>query len=225
MAVAKYAMNKDSFYQDAANYWETVPATVNGMLGGYGHISSKDIGGSIQFLKPFLTCEWDDRVLNERALDCGAGIGRVSKHLLLPLFQQVDMVEQNQKFVDAAPKYIGESSSKMGKYICSGLHQFVPQAQWYDVIWIQWVLGHLSDDHLVNFFKRCKTGLKENGIICVKENISREGVILDEQDSSVTRSSKELKRIFEKAGLTVVKEDVQKNFPLEIYGVEMYALR
>ena len=164
-------------------------------------------------------------MLNERALDCGAGIGRVSKHLLLPLFQQVDLVEQNQKFLDQAPQYLGENSEKVGKYICSGLQQFAPQAKWYDVIWCQWVLGHLTDDHLVSFFKRCKEGLKENGLICVKENIAREGVILDEQDSSVTRSRKELKRIFNRAGLTVIKEEAQKNFPMEIYTVIMFALR
>ena len=55
MAVAKHAMNKDSFYQDAAKYWETVSPDVNGMLGGYGHISGLDISESVQFLKSFLT--------------------------------------------------------------------------------------------------------------------------------------------------------------------------
>jgi protein N-terminal methyltransferase len=40
----------------------------------------------------------------------------------------------------------------------------------YDVIWVQWVLGHLPDDDFVAFFKRCKLGLAPNGFICVKEN-------------------------------------------------------
>ena len=55
MAVAKKAMKQDNFYQDAAKYWETVDPSVDGMLGGYGHISSVDVAGSIKFLKPFLT--------------------------------------------------------------------------------------------------------------------------------------------------------------------------
>jgi len=33
-----------------------------------------------------------------RALDCGAGIGGVTKNLLLPLFDAADMLEVNQNF-------------------------------------------------------------------------------------------------------------------------------
>ena len=38
--------------------------------------------------------------------DCGAGIGRVSKRLLLPLFESVDLVEQNPQFLERAKTYI-----------------------------------------------------------------------------------------------------------------------
>lgn len=41
-----------------------------------------------------------------RALDCGAGIGRVSKRVLLPLFSEVDLVEQNQTFLEKAKTYL-----------------------------------------------------------------------------------------------------------------------
>lgn len=44
-------MDKNDFYNHAAVYWSNVPATVDGMLGGYGHISTVDINGSSQFLK------------------------------------------------------------------------------------------------------------------------------------------------------------------------------
>ena len=39
-------------------------------------------------------------------VDCGAGIGRVSKQLLLPIFTRVDLVEQNKTFLDSAPGYL-----------------------------------------------------------------------------------------------------------------------
>ena len=39
-------------------------------------------------------------------VDCGAGIGRVAKHLLLPSFDKVDLVEQNGEFLGAAPKFL-----------------------------------------------------------------------------------------------------------------------
>ena len=44
----------DKLYDDAEAYWKTVPATVGGMLGGYGHISSTDVVGSKKFIRRFL---------------------------------------------------------------------------------------------------------------------------------------------------------------------------
>ena len=44
--------------------------------------------------------------LLQRCLDCGAGIGRVTKNLLLPLFDIVDMVEQNADFLERAKDYL-----------------------------------------------------------------------------------------------------------------------
>ena len=46
------------------------------------------------------------------SLDCGAGIGRVAKCLLLPLFEKVDLVEQNREFLEAADRYlVGKSNN------------------------------------------------------------------------------------------------------------------
>lgn len=45
-----------------------------------------------------------------RALDCGAGIGRVSKRLLLPIFSEVDLVELNSDFLDQAKTYLVKKS-------------------------------------------------------------------------------------------------------------------
>ena len=40
------------------------------------------------------------------SLDCGAGIGRVSKRLLLPLFREVDLIEQNPLFLERSQEYL-----------------------------------------------------------------------------------------------------------------------
>lgn len=39
------------FYTAAVKYWEHVPPTIDGMLGGFGFISQIDIKGSTKFLK------------------------------------------------------------------------------------------------------------------------------------------------------------------------------
>lgn len=44
-------LQSHEFYTDAAKYWENIPATVDGMLGGFGFISHTDIEGSQLFLK------------------------------------------------------------------------------------------------------------------------------------------------------------------------------
>lgn len=46
--------NETTFYSNAEDYWKEVPPTVDGMLGGYGSISSIDINGSKAFLQKFL---------------------------------------------------------------------------------------------------------------------------------------------------------------------------
>jgi hypothetical protein len=45
---------RTSFYGNAAEYWSSVPATVDGVLGGFGFISRTDIQGSLSFLKQLL---------------------------------------------------------------------------------------------------------------------------------------------------------------------------
>lgn len=39
------------FYTSAARYWDRIPPTVDGMLGGFGFISQTDIRGSTAFLR------------------------------------------------------------------------------------------------------------------------------------------------------------------------------
>ena len=163
---------------------------------------------------------------NHRALDCGAGIGRITKRLLLPMFQTVDMVELSRKFLDASHQFIGEQVSRVDKFICSGLQDFTPEVGRYDVIWCQWVLGHLTDSDLEDFFKRCQAGLAPEGLLVIKENVatnnSRE---FDEDDSSFTRPKELLVQIILKSGLTIVKEQKQKGFPKGLYEVYMFALK
>lgn len=48
------AEDETTFYSNAEDYWKEVPPTVDGMLGGYGSISSIDINGSKAFLQKFL---------------------------------------------------------------------------------------------------------------------------------------------------------------------------
>lgn len=46
--------DEKQFYSKAKTYWKDIPPTVDGMLGGYGFISSIDISSSRKFLQRFL---------------------------------------------------------------------------------------------------------------------------------------------------------------------------
>ncbi|XP_031143174.1 N-terminal Xaa-Pro-Lys N-methyltransferase 1 [Sander lucioperca] len=212
------------FYSKAEDYWREVPPTVDGMLGGYGSISSIDINGSKAFLQKFLG-EGEGKTSAGCALDCGAGIGRITKRLLLPLFKTVDLVDVTQEFLDKAKTYLGEEGNRVGRYLCSGLQDFVPESGRYDVIWIQWVIGHLTDDHLVDFLQRCQKALRPNGLVVIKDNVAYEGVVPDEVDSSVCRDLEIVHSLVGRAGLRIVHEEQQTNFPKEIYQVHTLALR
>jgi len=210
------------YYNKAASYWENVNPTIDGMLGGFAKISPTDIEGSSKLLKALL--KEDQGPGCERALDCGAGIGRITKHLLTKYFKTVDLVEQDEHFLEKGREYLGENP-RVGTLFCAGLQNFQFQPEAYDLIWCQWVLGHLTDLHLVDFFKRSSAALKPNGRIVVKENVTSSGQVeRDEEDSSVTRPPALLKSIFAKAGLSIYKEFKQNKFPKELYEVHMFVL-
>lgn len=145
--------------------------------------------------------------------------------MLVKHFAKVDLVEQNKNFLEKAKDYLG-NSDKVENLFCCGLQNFEPKPQEYDVIWCQWVLGHLTDDHLVSFFQRCLSGLKTNGLIVVKENMTSSGEVeRDDEDSSVTRPEEVLKILFAKAGMEIVLELKQQKMPQGLYPVKMFALR
>ncbi|XP_069465324.1 N-terminal Xaa-Pro-Lys N-methyltransferase 1 isoform X1 [Ambystoma mexicanum] len=216
--------DEGQFYGKAKEYWKEVPPTVDGMLGGYGHISNTDIAGSRRFLQKFLE-DGPEQIGTSCALDCGAGIGRITKRLLLPIFHTVDMVDVTEDFLAKAKTFLGKDGKRVGSYFCCGLQDFHPEPKRYDLIWIQWVIGHLTDDHLVAFLKRCKVGLRPNGIVVIKDNTTQEGVVMDEVDSSICRDVKVVRNIIKAAGLTLLLEEKQRNFPDEIYNVLSFAMR
>lgn len=220
-----------TWYASAHEYWDdeaNCPLSDDGVLGGFAHVSGMDVKDSRRFLKHVRETtrpEWECRT----AVDCGAGIGRVSKLLLLPMFEHVDLVEQSPRLLRGVPQYLGADErlrARVRDLYCMGLQDFEPAAASYDLIWMQWVLVHLTDVDLVRFLRRCKQALTPHGFIVIKENIfqTAEPYDLDRQDSSITRSAVYYKSLFKQAGLTLLAERRQRHFPEELYPVKMYAL-
>ncbi|XP_019156326.1 PREDICTED: alpha N-terminal protein methyltransferase 1 [Ipomoea nil] len=231
--------SKSQWYGTAIRYWEKVDATVDGVLGGYGHVNDADIAASDAFLTSILA----ERFPAQRdaptagrtsrhlvALDCGSGIGRVTKNLLLRHFNEVDLLEPVPHFLEAARVNLAPEDltvpemHRAANFYCVPLQDFTPDAGRYDVIWVQWCIGHLADDDFISFFKRAKIGLKPGGFFVLKENIARTGFVLDKEDKSITRSDQYFKELFNQCGLYIYTMKDQKGFPDELFAVKMYAL-
>ncbi|KAJ0181801.1 hypothetical protein K1T71_002523 [Dendrolimus kikuchii] len=216
------SVNGSISYNKALEYWAEIPATLDGVLGGFGFISQIDIDGSKLFLKSILSSKVSPG--NQLAIDCGAGIGRITKDLLIPHFDLVDAVEPDEKFINTIKSFVGDNSTKIGMLYNLSLQEFAPVKK-YDVIWNQWVLGYLKNEDLVSYLIRCRNALNTNGVIVIKENVTSSGISeTDDVDSSVTRSLKQYLRIFKESGLKRVKQCKQTNFPNGIYPVYMFAL-
>ena len=180
------------------NYWASISADDNGMLGGiplapgFGNVSKIDLQGSRNFLaKLGIGSRAGNSSLRKAklALEGGAGIGRITEGLLLNgVAERVDVVEPIAKFTDAGLK--GKDGVRR-IYNC-GLEEWVPDledGERYDLVWTQWCVGHLTDDQLVGYLERCKSVLNpEGGVIVFKENTTANGADeYDDVDSSVTR--------------------------------------
>jgi len=59
----------------------------------------------------------------------------------------------------------------------------------------------------------------------IKENIAQKGFIVHKDDCSVTRSDELYKKLFAKAGLQIIRQEWQEDFPKEMFAVSQYALR
>jgi protein N-terminal methyltransferase len=183
------------------------------VLGGFSWINGIDLSSSQIFLLAHYTPK------GGRALDCGAGIGRVAKELSKN-FAPVDLVEPN-------PSLSKQCTIADRVWNCR-LEEFIPQLS-YEIIWIQWVLLFVvEDEQIVQILKRLA---EKSEVIFVKENVlkMKEGQrIIDEADSSVTRSRADFESIFTRAGLQIIAhcadERLARREP-RIFPVHMYLLK
>ena len=87
--------NKDEFYGKAKSYWTGVKPDLDGMMGGLSQLSPLDVAESRPFLNKLIS---KHEMETESVVDLGAGIGRVTQKLFLPLFKEVRGEKIAKKF-------------------------------------------------------------------------------------------------------------------------------
>lgn len=217
----------DTWYETVEAHWKAEEANVKGVLGGLDHTHTPDINASRCFLKRLQRLPSAPKFCS--ALDCGAGVGRVSGSVLLDNFDIVDLLEGNRRLLEVAKKRLfkSETRGRARRFICSSLQIFKPKPELrYDVIWIQWVFLHLTDEDLVKFLKTCQICLKNGGFVCIKDNaVIRGGFEVNRDDNSIARTDSHYKELFAKAGLKLCLETRQTKWPSDLIPVKMYALQ
>jgi protein N-terminal methyltransferase len=164
-------------------------------------------------------------ITNKRALDCGAGLGRVTKYLLSKNFEKIDLVEQNTLFIKESIRYL-DGVEEVGERFESSLRDFRPQKGLYSCIWVQWVSTHLLDLEFVDFLGRCKEGLvEEGGLIVLKENVSEGKTYIDQTDFTVVRSLQGIGKLIKKANLNIHACATQVEMPEDLCTVIMLAMK
>lgn len=223
----------NNWYHKAVAYWDQQEASYDGVLGGFGHTSDLDVRDSRALLLKAMRVQLEAADKGERqltAIDCGAGVGRVTEQLLRHHFHTVDLLEPSQHLLDTARTNLSAMAvprprGVAGNFYCAGLQQHTFEPGRYDAIWIQWCMLYLTDVDFISLFHRAAAGLKPDGLIFVKENICKDGFVVDKDDSSLTRSNAYMLQLFEQAGVQVLHNVKQRNWPRELFEVRMYVLK
>jgi len=215
------AFPADTWYPSGASYWDKISCDDTGMLGGLMDLQEPDERSSLALVRALQ----EGGTGKKRACDVGGGIGRVTRNVLLECFECVDLVEQCPAFLERAAQDIPAVER-----ICCGLERFDPLPGTYDVVWVQWVTGHLRDEDFVPFVERMVRGLAPGGALVVKDNTTTSDVmIMDPEDHSVTRSRDHYAELFRRAAASghvrLVSCTRQRDFPPAVYPVYSWVLK
>ena len=154
------------WYSRSLGYWSQQEATCAGVLGGHPETSQQDLAASEAFLKALQPRTF------EVALECGAGIGRITEGLLLTKCKKVDLLEPSTQLLEEARGRL-KSCRLLGSarhFLERSLQDVGELPDRYDLIWVQWVLLYLTDSDVITALGRLRDALRPDGLIVVKEN-------------------------------------------------------
>lgn len=138
------------------------------------------------------------------------------------------MLEQNANFLAESDKYLESISAKVKNKYAQGIQEFEPNAGVrYNCIWIQWVLGYLSDTELMSFLNKCADWLHtSNSFIVIKENVSSgDENIFDSEDNCITRTVDTFTSIFNQVNKLKLIHIFKQNMPEGMLPVKCFVIQ
>ncbi|KAK9823131.1 hypothetical protein WJX72_000488 [[Myrmecia] bisecta] len=214
-----------NWYGVAKAHWDRQPATQEGVMPQPGNFSAEDAADSLEFVNAVMSELRPTRSENFTALDVGAGYGRVTKDVLANFCTDVDLLDASAPLLAAARELLAEirdQSRVRLNFIEAGMQNVTLARDRYDLIWMQWSIGYLTDDDALAFLEQCQRALKPEGIIIAVETATWVNWQV-QVDASISRSERYLLKLFHRGGFKVYKSQVQQ--VLEKYRFQKFALQ
>lgn len=217
------SQNEQDMYQKRKEHWESKDSSIKSVLGGSEITQLPDVKASNELLTGLILTK---QLIPNRVIDCGSGIGRVTEHVLLNFFNEIDLMEQSSNFI-ATCKTKFALNEKVKNIYHSSLQHFNFERE-YDLIWIQWCLENIEDGDLNCFLKKCHKALSQNGMMIVKENYYKgdkeKDAIYAELDLSKQRSDSTYLDLFKNNGFVLKKHFLNPNWPSDFMPLVVYVL-
>merc|ERR1719464_35421 len=177
-----------------------------------------------------------------RALDLGAGVGRVTDAVLRRCCARVDLVEFVQKHLDVARSRLpaGGKAGCTFSFHGSSVQRYPIAPRTFDLIWCQWILMYLTDEDALDLLLRARAGLAGDGVLLLKENVSTadKATYFDDADGelwleglspeapvSCVRTPVHYEDLLERAGLRTVEEWRQTDETGAVMDMMLWALK
>ena len=109
--------------------------------------SDADVATSIRFLEGLLSRTPGLRL--QTVLDAGAGVGRVTKQVLLKRCAECHLLEACPEWSKQSRRYLGKKRAAACTFIQARVETYVPPPNMYDLVWVQWVLQYLVDSDAI----------------------------------------------------------------------------
>ena len=155
-------------------------------------------------------------------MEPGSGIGRVTSALLKDEFENIDILDQTERFIKMKVNIPNIRNAYNLRFEDMSLDAKLS----YDCVWIQWLLMYLTDDQIQSVLKKCVNSLSpsdsngKSGLIFVKEVVVPDGCcvkeqkdiklgvcVLNKKDYYIMRSRDHYEQIFLSVGLQIVHSD------------------